>query len=276
MTTPTAAALAPYVTSVVAYDVDLGAPGVHRGLPSPALTLVLALDDPLDVGWAGDDGGRRREWSVVSGLHARPAAVRHDGRQRGVQLALSTSGARALLGAPAGALGGAIERLDDVAPALRDLPERVAGCTDPAAAADVVVDRLAGVLAAAGHPDLTSPAVRRATAALAAGRPAAEVARELGCSRRRLHALVRAETGLSPTAFRRVARFDRARSLLVRAARARGRVRLADVAARAGYADQAHLSREFVELGGCTPTTWLREEFPFVQDVGPADDEDWA
>ena len=26
--------LAPYVTSLVAYDVDLGAPGVHRGLPS--------------------------------------------------------------------------------------------------------------------------------------------------------------------------------------------------------------------------------------------------
>ncbi len=275
MTTPPAA-LAPYVASIVAYDVDLGAPGVHRGLPSPALTLVLTLDDPLDVGWSGDDASRRREWSVVSGLHARPAAIRHEGRQRGVQLALTCSGARALLGVPAGALGGAIERLDDVASGLRDLPERVGECADPATAADVVVDRLGRVLAAAGDPDAASPAVRRATASLGAGRSVGDVARELGCSRRRLHALVRAETGLSPTSLRRVARLDRARGLLVRAARARGRVRLADVAASAGYADQAHLTREFVELAGCTPSVWLREEFPFVQDVPAADDEDWA
>ena len=53
---PVAPALAPYVASLTAYDVDLGAPGVHRGLPSTTLTFVLPVGEPLDVGWQGVPG----------------------------------------------------------------------------------------------------------------------------------------------------------------------------------------------------------------------------
>ena len=42
--------LRPYVASLVAYDVDLGGAGIHRGLPGTSLTFVLPLDAPLDVG----------------------------------------------------------------------------------------------------------------------------------------------------------------------------------------------------------------------------------
>jgi hypothetical protein len=55
--TPLPPPLAPYATSLVAYDVDLGGPGTHRGLPSPTLRVVLPLDDPFDVGW-GDEEAR--------------------------------------------------------------------------------------------------------------------------------------------------------------------------------------------------------------------------
>ena len=74
-------ALAPYVTSLTAYDVDLGGPGVHRGLPATSLTLVLPLGEPLEVGWH-DGTAREARWSTVSGLHAAPAAIHHDGHQR--------------------------------------------------------------------------------------------------------------------------------------------------------------------------------------------------
>ena len=38
------------------------------------------------------------------------------------------------------------------------------------------------------------------------------------------------------------------------------------MAAQCGYADQGHLARDWSELAGCPPSTWLREEFPFLQD----------
>ena len=92
MARPAASALAPYVASVMAYDVDLGAPGVHRGLPSTTLTLVLPVGEPLDVGWAGVPGSRSRRWSTVSGLHAHPAEIHHDGTDRASGTAVREAG----------------------------------------------------------------------------------------------------------------------------------------------------------------------------------------
>ncbi|MFD0350833.1 helix-turn-helix domain-containing protein [Kitasatospora aburaviensis] len=52
-------------------------------------------------------------------------------------------------------------------------------------------------------------------------------------------------------------RFDRARHLLG----APGPVpRLAELAVRCGYFDQAHLAREFRALAGCAPSAWLAAE----------------
>jgi AraC-like DNA-binding protein len=89
----------------------------------------------------------------------------------------------------------------------------------------------------------------------------AELAAETGWSDRHLRAKFRAETGLSPKAAARVMRFCRARRILQRRALARESFRLADLAARCGYFDQAHLDREFGLLAGCSPTTWVATEF---------------
>jgi len=258
---PVHPALAPYVASLTAYDVDLGAPGVHRGLPGTTLTFVLPVGDPLDVGWAGRPESRARRWSTVSGLHAHPAQIHHDGHQVGVQLALTTAGARALLGVPAAALSGALVELDDVVPELRHLPERLAGVR-PEARRALVEGALLDRLRHAADPPRAE--VGRALAALTRGLRVEEAAAEVGYSRRHLATLVRAECGLTPRDVRRLARFERGRAGL-------GRAPLAEVAHRCGYADQAHLTREWGELAGCPPTTWLREEFPFLQDHGAGD-----
>ena len=248
--------LAPYVTSLMAYDVDLGDPGVHRGLPSTSLTFVLPLDEPLDVGW-GDGTARSTRWSTVSGLHAAPAAIHHDGHQRGVQLALTTAGARALLGLPARELAGEMVDLDEAVPELADLPERLIGL-EPDEARRVVVRALVAALARNGAAEPRAE-VGRALARLTSGGSVAAVADEVGLSRRRLTTLVREETGLGSKEYQRLSRFEASRGLL-------GHRPLAEVAAECGYADQAHLAREWAELAGCSPTTWLREEFPFLQD----------
>ncbi|MCW2767421.1 MAG: AraC family transcriptional regulator [Nocardioides sp.] len=263
-------ALQPYVASLTAYDADLGAPGVHIGMPSTTLTFVLPVGEPLDVGWAGDPASRGRRWSTVSGLHARPAAIHHDGTQRGVQVALTTAGARALLGVPAGELAGELVELLDVTPSLRDLPERLSEAPTPAERVRIVELSLLGALARHGAPH-PSAEVGRALARLTRGAGVQEVADEVGYSRRHLTTLVRSECGLAPKEFQRVARFETSHRLLVRAARA-GRPSLARVSAEAGYADQAHLAREWSVLAGCPPTSWLREEFPFVQDSAAPED----
>lgn len=254
-------ALAPYVASLTAYDVDLGVPGVHRGLPGTTLTFVLAVGEPLDVGWQGVRESRARRWSTVSGLHAHPAQIHHGGRQVGVQLGLTTAGATALLGVPAAALAGALVELEDLDPALGRLPELLADAAPSERAAVVeaaLLDRLRRPRAGTVRPE-----VGHALARLTRGAAVQEVADEVGYSRRHLGTLVRRECGLTPQEVRRVGRFERSRALV-------GRVPLAEVAQRCGYADQAHLTREWASLAGCPPTTWLREEFPFLQDLGGA------
>lgn len=254
MTVP--AALAPYVGWMAAYDTDVGMPAIHRGLPGTDLTFVLPVDEPLDVAWA-DGSHRRRAWSSVAGLHPACAMIRHTGRQRGVMLGLRLAGAPAFWGVPAASLAGELLDLDDVAPALRTLPERLAEAR-PERWSALVEGALLDVLA--GHEPLPPrPEVGWALRDLARGMPVHRVAEDVGYSRRRLDQLVRAGTGLAPKQFQRIARFDRSRRYV-------GRVPLAEVARRCGYADQAHLTHEWHDLAGCTPSTWLREEFPFLQD----------
>jgi len=264
------ATAAPLVTSCHAYDVVLDGPGTHRGMPSTSVTFVLPLHDRLDVAWWDAPRTRQRGWSVVSGLHTTPALIRHTGRQAGVQLDVTIAGARALLGVPAGVLARELLTVEDLAgraPWLRDLPERLADA-DGWAARSAVVRRVleqAGRARAAGDgvPPVRAE-VDRALVLLERGARVAAVADEVGYSRRRLSTLVRDETGLAPQELARVARLGRSQATLRRQAGA-GAVRLADVAAETGYSDHAHLTRDWRDLAGCTPSDWLREEFPIVQ-----------
>jgi AraC-like DNA-binding protein len=257
--------LAPYVRSAVAYDVDLGGPGVHRGLPSTDLTLVLPLDRALDCGWAGEESSRGRRWSTVSGLHTRPADIHHDGHQTGIQLALTPAGARALLDVPAAALSAEIVELADVTPLLADLPERLDDARSWPQRMALVEHALTAALA---RHDAVEPRadVGRALASLTRGASVQDVADDVGYSRRHLTTVVRAECGVTPKEYQRIARFAASRARIAAAA-STGTPTLASVAAASGYADQAHLTREWQTLAGCTPTTWLRTEFPFLQDL---------
>jgi AraC-like DNA-binding protein len=77
------------------------------------------------------------------------------------------------------------------------------------------------------------------------------MAEAVGLTERQLHRRCLAAFGYGAKVLQRVLRFDRAMRL------ARGGGELADVAYRAGYADQAHLSREVRTLAGVSPTRLL-------------------
>jgi AraC-like DNA-binding protein len=284
-----AEALTGYVAGYTGYRQAGGAPGLHRGLPSPYLTVILTLDDPLVMAAHPDPrqpGGRFD--ALVGGLHATPALITHDGRQSGVQLMFSPLGARALLGVPAGELaaidvhaadllGGFADELLDRVRAAPGWPERFA-----------VLDRLltcrlqrARESTAQAEP---SAQVRQAWRRLTRHpeQDVAGLAAEVGWSRRHLAHRFGVEVGLTPKQVARVVRFDGCRRDLARRVGrggpgpGSGRIRLAEVAAQHGYYDQSHLDREFGALAGCPPSVWLAEELPNVQVPEPGEGASWT
>jgi AraC-like DNA-binding protein len=264
-----APALQPFIVWYSGYRQAGLPPGLHRGLPSPYLTVIFTLDDPLVIARHVDPreppGSYR---ALVGGLHTAPALVSHDGRQSGVQLQLSPLGARALLGMPAGELAGIDVDGPAVLGSLADqIVERMREEPDWPGRFAVIDRMLSARLGASAARHEVSPEVRYAWRRLLAEGSSniAALAAETGWSDRHLRSRMREETGLTPKAAARVIRFDRARRRLqARAASAR-QPSLASLAADCGYYDQAHLAREFRELAGCPPSVWLVEEFRNVQ-----------
>ena len=261
----------PFVSSYTGYRQAGLAPGRHRGLPSPALTFILTLDDPVVIAAHPDPRQRPGSYdTLLGGLHTTPALITHDGRQSGVQLALTPLGARALLGMPAAELanwdGDATAVIGAFAAELRQRLLARGTWAERFAEIDRVLARRAQQGAAAAR-DSVRPEVAFAWRRMRVSRGAvsvADLAAETGYSARYLNRLFRAEVGLAPKAAGRVFRFDHARRQIEAVYPA---LPLAGLAAECGYYDQAHLAREFRDLAGCPPTQWLAEEFRFVQDM---------
>jgi AraC-like DNA-binding protein len=239
-------------------------PGIHRGLPSRSLTVILSLGRPVEIAAMPDPAQAPGSYQAfVGGLHAAPATVAHDGDQYGISLELRPFAARTLFGVPAGALAGSVVDLTDLlGPRATRLTERLAAAPGWRARFAVLDDELTG--AAADGPDPPAEVAWAWRRLLGSG-GAAEVgalAAEVGWSRRHLAQRFRAELGLPPKLLGRVLRFERACRLL----RRDRRPGLAEVAASCGYYDQAHLTRDWREFAGCPPTAWLAQELPSVQD----------
>ena len=294
-----------YVAGYTGYRQRGLPPARHRGLPSPYLTLIFTLDEPLTIEAHPDRGQPPGEFgTLLGGLHSVPALITHAGAQSGIQVALRPLGARALLGLPAGELADldvpAEAVLGGVCVELRDRIRLAAGWPERFAVLDEILLRRAAeadalspdaLRSGALGPDAVSPEVSWAWRRLLRDGGAlrvSELAAGTGWSGRHLTSRFRAEIGLTPKAAARVIRFDRARKLLVRnlastTADAGYRLahhrlapyRLADLAADCGYFDQAHLAREFRALAGCPPSQWLAEEFRNVQAGNWVIEEGW-
>ena len=81
------------------------------------------------------------------------------------------------------------------------------------------------------------------------------MARQLGVSERQLHRRCVAAVGYGPVLLRRVLRFRR---VVTRIDAGGALDDLAGLAALAGYADQAHLTRESRDLAGLAPVALAR------------------
>ena len=149
-------------------------------------------------------------------------------------LRFRSGAAPGVLGVPACALRDRRVRLEDLWPGT-SVSQRVAAASDPAAALT------AAVASRVTQPDLALCAV---LAHVRAGSSVAVTADALGWTNRALHRRCRDAFGYGPSVLRRILRFRMALRL------AEHGVSFVATAARAGYADQAHLAREVRALAG--------------------------
>jgi AraC-like DNA-binding protein len=245
------AALRPVVSCLWA-QVTPGGAG-RRGLVLPDACTDLVWEQGRGAFVAGPDTGpvptRMAADTVMIGVRFRPAA-----------------------GGPV--LGVPLRELRDQRVDLADLrsgdARRLPGTLDPDTALARTLD-VAASLVAGGQTD---PAVTRAVSLLRDPRARSEdVAADVGLSLRQLRRRCHAAVGYGPKTLQRVLRFRRfvARIDAARAVPPAGRDRpvrsdwlegladLAAIAAEAGYADQAHLTRECGKLAGLPPAALARQ-----------------
>ncbi|MGW6277969.1 helix-turn-helix domain-containing protein [Kribbella sp. NPDC055071] len=263
-TRPVHPALRPYVGGLSGYAYHGDAPDLHRGLPSRYLTLVITLDDPLGIAWPGCP--LETFDAAVGGLHATAVHVGQTPSRAGVQVSLTPAAARVLLGLPPGELASTVIGLDDLlGRRARVLTEQLRETPTWTERFDLLeslfLRRLADTSAHEVRPEVgwAWRRLRDTGGAIAVQ----ELAAEVGWSRRHLTDRFTTEFGLAPKVAARVLRFEQAVGRL----RQQPTIRLADLSATFGYADQAHLTREWQAIAGCSPRQWIAEELPNLQDT---------
>jgi AraC-like DNA-binding protein len=225
------------------------APGYRELAPPPELRGLLECvwvrvaaergevqivpDGAVDVVWQQGRG------AIVAGPDTAARAVT-------VEPGAVMVGVRSVPGAGGGLLGIPVEELRDVVADAADVDRAFAveGARDPA---DALVRLLAVARGRRADPLVmaTVPRLERETVR--------GVADDLGIGERQLRRRFHVACGYGPKTLERVLRFRR---FLAEADR--GRTDLAWLALDAGYADQAHLTRESSRLAGLPPAALLR------------------
>lgn len=215
--------------------------------------LIISLGSPFLIALGRKPDASDRQPSFAAGLYAGPVHIESDGGAECVQVDFTPLGAFSFFG---GDVADLAARMVDIGDVLgrdgRQLRERLGATACWQHRFDLLEDFIAG---RANH--LPSPEIAfawRRLALTAGGARITALAGEIGWSRKHLVERFRSELGLAPKSIARMMRFDRA----CRVARTGSAPGWAGIAAEVGYADQAHLVREFTELAGETPTAWAR------------------
>jgi AraC-like DNA-binding protein len=186
-----------------------------------------------------------------------------------VQLDLAPQAARTLLGIPPSQLARSVFDMRDIlGPAAAELVDRLQTTGSWEARREAVFDVLGrqdfGNDAACSHVDRAWDLIVSSHGAVSI----ADVASDVGWSRRHLDREFVAEFGLTPKDVARVARFTHSRAVI----QERPHLSMATVSAMCGYFDQAHMAREWNRFAGEPASAWWADEgVRFFQAPGTAD-----
>jgi AraC-like DNA-binding protein len=257
--------LAPFVEAIWVSATD--GEGESVVLPDACVEIVVAPEGAfaLDTPVAGDSDGSPVQ---VLGLAAGPLVSRFRRCPRLAGIRLTATGALRLFSDDLALLSNRSTSLERLLPRLA---QEVAG------GIEVLMSRgrLEGVEAvlreALTRSPQAAPKLEQATALIhsSGGRVSVHsLAAHAGLSVRQMDRSFARLLGISPKLLSRVARFRTACALGLTGRRGGW----ASVAAQAGYADQAHLARDFAEFSGGTPGEFIQpaaEDVRFLQDGSP-------
>lgn len=195
--------------------------------------------------------------ALVGGLHMRRVVIGYGEIMSGVQLDLAPQAARRLLGVPASHLAHNVFDMHDVlGPAAAELVDRLQATDSWETRRDAVFDVLGRQ---SSSIDAACPRVDGAWELIVSSHGVmsiADVAAEVGWSRRHLDREFVAEFGLTPKDVARVTRFTHSRALLQQCPR----MSMAMLSALCGYYDQAHMAREWNRFAGEPASLWWADE----------------
>ncbi len=232
----------------------------RRELPNGQATLIFNLGAELRI---EHPAATRSRFAAGAGFYSGPSAAyavsETEGAQAGAQLMLTLLGARRLIGRPLSDIGDRLtEPADLLGHAARDLLGRLMEAPSLERRLALLEEEMVRRLAAPGTvPRDLAWAWRRLQESEGRLRVGA-LAGELGCSRKHLTLRFHREFGLPPKLFARLLRFDHAMRLIA-ADRPASWAALADAC---GYADQAHMARDFAAFAGSPPAALLRRRLP--------------
>lgn len=218
-----------------------GAPSLSPIIPDGCADIMVYDDAPPIV--AGPDATTRwaslREGTVIVGIRIRPGTV------------------RSIFGCPAGLVLNSGALLSDLAHGADGLHQRLLVTGNLLQRHALLEDWVRQAIVRNGTIDHAVVAACRLLAAdpqLEIG----EISRRLNWNVRTAHRQFRAACGYGPKHFQRIMRIQKAIRLVHTTAPAR----LADAAHAAGYADQAHMNRDFREITGFSPGRYFTTAHP--------------
>lgn len=229
--------------------------GIDNDVEAAALVvpLVISFGERFRIGLGHAPRPDDRYGSFTSGLFAGPVVIGSTGHAECLQINFTPFGAWRFFGRPMEELAARMVTLDDLGDVeLTGLRQRLWDEPDWQRRLDATAAFIIGRLRRAPPAD---PALAWAYRHMVASRgnvPIARIAGKLDWSRKHLGYRFRVQLGLPPKAIARMIRFHAALSM----ARLPGEPDWADIAATCGYADQAHLTRDFGEFAGASPARW--------------------
>jgi AraC-like DNA-binding protein len=250
-----APAIAGDVFGYSGYEEYVARPIRRLEIATPCPTLIIGLGSEFRV---SPISGRSTFTcqSVFVGPAASPVTVEHGGELRCIEVSLSPWATAAIFG-PAEGWPEHVVPLNQIwQRAGGELEESLAGLPSWAARFEML-DHIFGLrIPRRNGPPSKLRWAWNEVSQLGGDARVNKLAASLGWSARHFIAKFQEITGLTPKAQARRWRFHKARTYLDQTS-----LSLAEVAALCDYSDQSHLTREFRELGSCTPAAYRAVRF---------------